>query len=120
MQVWLLHRFLGLLSVQVPDAVNILIDSLVVPRVQVADCVCFRGPRLDLVDDRLQHCVPVVVEQSLQKLVFVVNIVYLNDKSVNFANFVLQVYLLLGFDHVDDLFGFFAKLRQFFEHHGNG
>jgi hypothetical protein len=116
----LLRRHLLLLNVEVSNTINIFVYCLEVTRVQVLDGLCFSAALLYLMDDGLEHGVSVVVEQSLQKFVLVVSVVYLDDEGVYFGDLVLQVHLLLGLDHVYDLFRFFAQFRKLLEHHRDG
>ena len=91
--------------------------------VEVKHAVCFLRPlasgedalfRDDLVDQVRKNPVSVVVEELLEKLVFVIVIIEFDDEGIDFLNFVKHVQMLLGFDRVEDALGVLAQLRQLF------
>lgn len=53
-----------------------------------------------------------MVEELLEKLVFVIVIIEFDDEGVNLLDFVKHVQMLLGFDRVEDALGVLAQLWQ--------
>ena len=87
--------------------------------VEVKHAVCFLRAlasgkdalfRDDLVDQVRKNPVSVVVEELLEKLVFVIVIIEFDDEGVNLLDFVKHIQMLLGFDRVEDALGVLAQL----------
>ena len=95
-----------------PYLIDVIMNRLkVLLRLDRGVTVCL-GRLFDLVNQVGKDLVSVQVKQILQELILVIEVVHLDDESVNFLDLVHHVQVLLCLDGVEDPLGFFAELWQ--------